>query len=101
MKPVEFAPVARDDLIALGEYIADDNPERALSFIDELEDRARSIGERPGSFPARDDISPGLRCALHGRYLILFRDLPAFVRIVRILHGARDLPTLASRGELE
>jgi plasmid stabilization system protein ParE len=33
-----------------------------------------------------------LRAAIHGRYLIPFRDLDAEVRIVRIVHGARDLP---------
>lgn len=101
MKPVEFAPAARGDLVAIGEYIADDNAERALSFVAEIEIRARAIGERPRSFPARDDISPGLRCALHGDYLILFRDLPAIVRIVRVLHAARDLPALARQGGLE
>jgi Arc/MetJ-type ribon-helix-helix transcriptional regulator len=47
--------------------------------------------ERPGSFPARDDISPGLRSAVHGRYLLLSRELRDEVRIVRIVHGARDL----------
>jgi toxin ParE1/3/4 len=100
MKPVAFAPAARDDLVAIGLYIAKDNPERALGFVEELEDRARRIGERPRSFPARDGISPGLRGAVHGRYLILFRDLADHVRIVRILHGARDLRAMTAHGEL-
>jgi len=96
MKPVEFSPAAHGDLRAIGLYIADDNPERAMTFVAELEARARAIGERPLSFPARDEIGPGLRSALHGRYLILFRELQDRVRIVRILHGARDLPRAAS-----
>jgi plasmid stabilization system protein ParE len=38
----------------------------------------------------------GLRIAVHGRYLVLFRDLPATatVRIERVLHSARNLPRL-------
>ena len=100
MKPVEFAPAARDDLAAIGLYIAADNPERALSFVDALEQRAQRIGERPGSFPARDGISLGLRSAVHGSYMILFRELPDLVRIVRVLHGARDLSAMARRDEL-
>jgi len=91
MKPLGFAPAARADLIAIGRYIAEDDPARAESFLAELEAKARQAAERPLSFPARDDISPGLRAAVHGRYLLFFRDLADEVRIVRVLHGARDL----------
>jgi toxin ParE1/3/4 len=95
MKPVIISPAARADLHAIGLYIADDNPERALSFVAELEALTATIGERPLSFPAKDEISPGLRSAVHGRYLILFRDLPDAVRIVRFVHGARNAGILA------
>ena len=44
--------------------------------------------------PARDDLSPDLRCAAHGRYLLFFRERDDGVRIVRILHGAPDLHRL-------
>jgi toxin ParE1/3/4 len=98
MKTIEVAPAARDDLHGIALYIADDNPERAVSFVAELEDRFDSIAERPLSFPAHDDISPGIRGAVHGRYLILFRDLPRTVRIVRVLHTARDAIALAAQG---
>ena len=94
MKRLVFAPLARDDLMSIGLYIADENPERAETFIAELEAKARQATERPLSFPERSDISPGLRAAIHGRYLLLFRDLGDEVRIVRVLHGARDLPRI-------
>lgn len=91
MKRLGFAPAARADLEAIALFIADDNPERAQSFIAELEAKALEAAERPQSFPARGDISPGLRATGHGRYLLFFRDLGDEVRIVRVLHGARDL----------
>jgi toxin ParE1/3/4 len=94
VKRLVFAPAARDDLLTIGLYIADSNPTRAESFITELEAAARQIGKRPQSFAAREDISPGLRAAVHGRYLLLFRDFDDEVRIVRIVHGARDLRRL-------
>ena len=94
MKRLVIAPAARDDLMAIGAFIADDNPARALSYIAELEAKTRQIAERPASFPGRDDISPGLRAAVHGRYLLLFRELDDEVRIVRVIHGARDLPRM-------
>ena len=91
MKRLVFAPAARDDILTIGAYIADDNPARAESFVAELEAAARHVAERPRSFPSRNEISAGLRAAVHGRYLLLFRELEDEVRIVRVVHGARDL----------
>jgi len=36
MKPLGFSPKAADDLDAIADYIAEDNPRRAQSFIEEL-----------------------------------------------------------------
>lgn len=91
MRRLTFAPAARDDLLSIFDGIATDNPDRALSFLAELDAKARAVAERPFSFPARDDLLPGLRSAVHGRYLLFFRADDADVRIVRVLHGARDL----------
>ena len=91
MKRLTFSPVARADLLAIARHIAEDNPDRALSFVAELEAKAAQAAERPGSFPA-SDVAPGLRSIVYGRYLLLFRELADEVRIVRVLHSARDLP---------
>ncbi|WP_172332302.1 type II toxin-antitoxin system RelE/ParE family toxin [Mangrovicoccus sp. HB161399] len=50
------------------------------------------VSERPESFPVRNDVHEGLRAARHGRYLIFFLHSGEEVQIVRVLHGARDLP---------
>lgn len=92
MKRLVFSPAARADLVAIALYIAEDSPDRADSFLAELEAKARQAAERPASFAAGDDVSPGLRAARHGSYLLFFRETSAEVRIVRVLHGARDLP---------
>jgi toxin ParE1/3/4 len=94
MKQLAFAPAAREDLTTIALFIAEDNPARAESFVAELEAKARLLAEWPQSYPTRDDISPGLRAAVHGRYLLLYRDLEHEVRIIRIVHGARDLPPM-------
>lgn len=66
-------PAAQADLIEIGDYIALDNPDRALTFIAEFEALIFSvIAVRPESFPARPNLGEGLR----------------------ILHGARDLQAL-------
>ena len=92
MARLVILPAARMDLIEIGDFIALDNPERAASFVAEIEARMIEVAERPGSFPARDDLHRGLRSARHGRYLIFFVEAGDEVRVVRVLHSARDLP---------
>ena len=94
MARLVILPAARMDLIEIGDFIALDNPERAASFVTEIEELMTEVADRPGSFPARDELHKGLRSARHGRYLIFFVDAGDEVWIVRVLHGARDLPSL-------
>lgn len=82
---------AQDDLESIGEYILRHNPVRAVSFVDELIARFSVIAERPRSFRSREELLVGLRSANHGKYLILFRADQGFVKILRVVHGARNL----------
>ncbi len=92
MARLVILPAARADLIEIGDFIAQDDPRRATSFVVEIERKMREAAERPMSFPARDELHEGLRMARHGRYLIFFVEQGDEVRVVRVLHGARDLP---------
>jgi toxin ParE1/3/4 len=89
-----FAPLAVADLEEIGDYIALDNPPRALSFVRELRAQCRKILDNPLAFAAREELAPGLRVLPYGHYLIFYRILDKTVRIERILHGARDLGPL-------
>lgn len=88
------AEEAKRDLADIGRHIAEDNPTRALSFVDELTAKFRIIAERPLTFPAREGWHPELRSALHRPYVILFRVASDHVEIARVFHGARDIPNL-------
>jgi len=92
MAHLVILPAARADLIEIGDFIALDDPGRAASFVAEIEAKMRVAAERPMSFPARDELHEGLRAARHGRYLIFFVEQEDEVQVVRVLHGARDLP---------
>lgn len=94
MPRLVILPAARADLIEIGDFIAQDNPSRALSFLAEIKARMQQAAERPESFPARDDVRAGLRSARHGRYLIFFLETREEVQVVRVMHGARDLPRI-------
>ena len=91
-----LSPRAAADLEEIADYIARDNPVRAASFVAELAATCRAAAAAPELYPARADLAPGLRMAVHGRYVVLFRDVPVedAVRVERVLHSARNLPRL-------
>jgi plasmid stabilization system protein ParE len=91
MKLLRLSPRAESDLEGIAEYIARDNRARAFSFVEELLSLCRRLPENPQAYPRRDGIRRGIRLAVHGRYLILFRVLPSEIRVERIVHSARDL----------
>jgi plasmid stabilization system protein ParE len=98
---VEFSRFVEHDLEAIGDYIARDNPRRALSFVREIRAEIRRVGKDPRLFRLRPEIGEGARVAVFGRYVILFRIVGKAVRIERVLWGGRDLPPqlgLATRG---
>lgn len=89
-----FSPQSATDLEDIGDYIARDNPLRAISFIDEIVEHCQQLIEMPESFPMRNDLAKGLRMMVHGQYLILYRIIETDVRIERIVHGSRKLKKL-------
>ena len=64
--PVEFSGASEADLEAIADYIGQDNPKRALSFIRELVARCKRIAIQPRAFPPRDEFGSGIRAAVHG-----------------------------------
>lgn len=92
---VVVAAAARADILGIGRYIARDNPERARSFVDELLEKARRIGERPEAWPLVPRYSDrGVRRRVHGAYLIFYRIEAERVVVLHVLHGARDYEAL-------
>jgi plasmid stabilization system protein ParE len=47
-----------------------------MSFLDELKAHCERVSEAPDAYPHREDLGAGVRMAVHGRYLILFRVEP-------------------------
>jgi plasmid stabilization system protein ParE len=85
---------ASRDLDAIADYIMQDNPLRAISFVDEIVEKFDEIAERPLSFPQVEDLPESVRSALHGDYRIIFGVGEGQPDILRVVHGARDLPSL-------
>lgn len=86
-----FSPLALQDLEEIGDYIAQDNPGRAVSFVQELRDQCVKIYGQPQIYPLRLELGTGIRTCSFDRYLIVFTGDLSDVTIIRILHGAMDI----------
>jgi toxin ParE1/3/4 len=91
---VEFSSFVEGDLDAIADYIAQDNPTRAVSFLREIGAQIHTIGQNPLLYQLRPEIGEGARLAIVGRYVILFRIMSETVRIERVVYGGRDLLAL-------
>lgn len=89
---LRFTPLAVSDLEEIGDYIARDNPDRAHSFIAEMRSQCEKIARNPLGYRARPELAEGLRSCAFRHYVILFQVEGADVLIVRMLHGAVDIP---------
>ena len=91
---LELSPYIERDLEEIAGWIAQDNPRRAVSFIQEIREELRRIGEGPLLYQLRSEIGTDARLAVVGRYVILFRIAGELIRIERVVFGGRDLPGL-------
>lgn len=90
---VVFRPIANDDLDSLRRYLTEEaGLAVAEDYLDRLEAACLELGTLADRGAPRDDLRPGLRMlVVERRILILYRVATREVRIVRILHGSRDL----------
>lgn len=92
---VRFSRRALNDLQHIGDYIAADNPARAVSFINELELAARRLAELPRTYPVVHMSRRGeIRGKSYGNYLILYAIVDESILIQHILHSARNVERL-------
>jgi len=90
--PLELSRYVEDDLDAIADFIAQDNPSRAVTFIQDIRKKFADIQLTPLIYQLRPDIGEEARMASVGNYVILFRIQDKAVRIERIAYGARNLP---------
>lgn len=82
---------ARADLLRIGEYIARDNPGRAVTFVQELLGRCRALTDLPRAFPLVPRYEhTGVRRRPYGEYLIFYRVGTRSVDVLHVLNGAQN-----------
>ncbi len=91
---LKFSRFIEGDLDDIADFIAQDNPRRAVTFIKEIRLKFREVLKNPLAYQLRPDIGDEARMATIGNYAILFRVVADSVRIERVAYGNRDLPNV-------
>ena len=86
-------PRAAEDIAAVWDFIADDNPDAADHWVDQLDTQLRLLATQPLMGRARDELAPGIRSFPFGRYLVFYLPISDGIDVVRVLHGTRDVDT--------
>lgn len=90
-----FTPGAELSLERIADYIALDNPSRAVTFIRELREKAFGLADMPHAFPLVPRYERfGIRRRVHGNYLIFYTVRQDRIYILIVAHGAQDYDRL-------
>lgn len=85
---------AEADLLEIWSYVAADNPAAADDLLDDVDATCARLADAPHSGRLRGELAPNLRSLPVGNYVIFYRPEEDWVVVIRVLHGARDLPEL-------
>jgi len=94
MGSVSRTTKAEEDLVEIWLYIADDNPDAADKVLDEIDNACQLLARSPQCGRLRKELAPKLRSFPTGNYVIFYRPQDDGIEVIRVLHGARDLPGL-------
>lgn len=91
MPDLEWRATAIADLLAIVDYISDDNPDAAQALKDEIEGKAAGLPENPKLY--RMGRVPGTReMVVRPNYVVVYTETPELVSILRVLHAAQQWP---------
>ena len=100
LSPSLLTPQAWQDALEITEYIGTDNPEAASRFVPALEATCEKLALLPGMGSARTfgrkDLKGVRIVPVTGfeHYLIFYTTTGKNLKVLRVLHAARDFPTI-------
>ena len=94
MPVVQRTSQAELDRVEIALRIARDNPAAADRLLETVDEKCRLLARMPEMGRQRFDLAQNLRSLPVGDYVIFYRPVPDGIQVIRVLHGARDIPTL-------
>lgn len=91
MPDLLWTATAVEDVIAITDYIAADNPTAALALVDKIDRKLARLRDHPLS--GRPGRVPGTReLIVRPSYLVIYSDGTDPLRVLRVLHSAQMWP---------
>jgi toxin ParE1/3/4 len=101
MRPADgraiITPEAEADVDEAWNYLSRRNLKAADRLVDQFLAAARSHAQFPLTGEPREDVAPGLRCFVVRPYVAYYRVEGEDIRILRFLHGRRDVRQVMGR----
>ncbi|MGI9363364.1 MAG: type II toxin-antitoxin system RelE/ParE family toxin [Parasphingorhabdus sp.] len=92
-------PTARADLRRIGrETVNRWGEAQKERYLAKITARIKTLAFQPNIGTARDDLDRGVRSAVAGKHLLLYRIIDDRVHILRVVHQNRDLKREIERG---
>jgi plasmid stabilization system protein ParE len=91
MTPLFYSAKARDDMRAILLKIAEDRPQVAVRFVDQLAEHARILERFPEAGAAQPDVYPGLRVFPYRGYAVDYRIHDDRITVERVFAPGIDV----------
>jgi len=89
---IRWSHEALERLIEIEEYIAKDNPARAIQFVDQLIDHTELLSDKPRMGRAVPELTTtDIRELIFKKYRIVYRIKAKHIEIVTVFEGHRML----------
>lgn len=88
---LEWKAPAIADLLAIVDYIADDNPDAALALMDEIQGKVAQLLAHPKRCrPGR--VNGTRELVVRPNYIVVYTETVSAVTVLRVLHAAQMWP---------
>ena len=91
MPNLEWKTAAIADLLAIVDYISDDNPDAAQALKDEIEAKTSRLPDNPQLYRV-GRIDSTREMVVRPNYVVIYAENSISITILRVLHAAQQWP---------
>jgi toxin ParE1/3/4 len=96
MARIVYTPRADNDLVEIARFLtqASRNRDVALRFLDLVAARSETYASHPQLAESCPELGQSVRRFPIGSYVVFYRPIDDGIELLRVLHGARDIPAV-------
>ena len=87
---------ARDDLLEIGRFIAEESQslDIALRFLDRIERKCQLYSTQPHMAATRPDLGENVHSFSVDNHVVIYQPVEDGIRVLMVIHGSRDIPSI-------